>query len=134
MPPILSKIKKTKESQKTGESTSKVKKNVQFDGDKNKKKRKRRKESFCLYIFKILKQMHPDTGISVKAMLVMNSFIYDVFERLAAEASRLVVLNHRSTMTSNEIQTAVRLLLPGDLGKHAMAEGVKAIAKYSRSQ
>lgn len=134
MPPILSKIKKTKESQKTGESTSKVKKNVRFDGDKNKKKRKRRKESFCLYIFKILKQMHPDTGISVKAMLVMNSFIYDVFERLAAEASRLVVLNHRSTITSNEIQTAVRLLLPGDLGKHAMAEGVKAIAKYSRSQ
>lgn len=134
MPPVLS--KKTKETQKSLGETSKVKKNIRSSDDKNKKKRKnkKRKESFCLYIYKILKQLHPDTGISVKAIFVMNSFIYDVFERLAGEASRLVVLNQRSTMTSNEIQTAVRLILPGDLGKHAMAEGVKAIAKYSCSK
>lgn len=132
MAPILN--KKTKVPQKTVGETSKVKKIVRTDDDKNKKKRKRRKESFCLYIFKILKQMHPETGISIKAMYVMNSFIYDVLDRLATEASRLVALNQRSTMTSNEIQTAVRLILPGDLGKHAIAEGIKAITKYGCSK
>lgn len=132
VPPILS--KKISEIQKTVNETTKVQKKTRSIDDKNKRKRKRRKESFCLYIFKILKQVHPYTGISVKAMLVMNSFIYDVFERIATEASRLVVMNQRSTLTTAEIQTAVLLILRGDLGKHAIAEGVKAMTKYSCSK
>ncbi|CAK6439123.1 unnamed protein product, partial [Pipistrellus nathusii] len=57
---------------------------------KNGKKRKRsRKESYSIYVCKVLKQVHPDTGISSKAMSIMNSFVNDIFERLAAEASRL---------------------------------------------
>merc|ERR1719341_3068633 len=41
----------------------------------------------------------------------MNSFVNDLFERIAAEASKLAHYNKRSTITSREIQTAVRLLL-----------------------
>ena len=55
----------------------------------------------------------------------MNSFVNDLFERMAAEASRLVHYNKRSTITSREIQTAVRLLLPGELAKHAVSKGTK---------
>ncbi|KAJ8347611.1 hypothetical protein SKAU_G00262000 [Synaphobranchus kaupii] len=44
------------------------------------------------------------------------------FERIAGEASRLAHYNKRSTITSREIQTAVRLLLPGELAKHAVSE------------
>jgi hypothetical protein len=33
--------------------------------------------------------------------------------------------------TSREIQTAVRLLLPGELAKHAVSEGTKAVTKYT---
>ncbi|RXG54202.1 Histone H2B.3 [Armadillidium vulgare] len=87
-------------------------------GDKKKKKRK--KESYSIYIYKVLKQVHPDTGISSKAMSIMNSFVNNIFERIAAEASRLAHYNKRSTITSREIQTAVRLLLPGELAKHAV--------------
>ncbi|RXG74062.1 Histone H2B [Armadillidium vulgare] len=47
----------------------------------------------------------------------MNSFVNDIFERIAAEASRLAHYNKRSTITSTEIQTTLRLLLPGELGK-----------------
>merc|ERR1712090_117665 len=72
---------------------------------------------------KVLKQVHPDTGVSSKAMSIMNSFVNDLFERIAAEASRLAHYNKRSTITSREIQTAVRLLLPGELAKHAVSEG-----------
>ncbi|XP_054163208.1 histone H2B-like [Oppia nitens] len=102
--------------------------------DKKGKHRKKRKESFSIYIYKVLKQVHPDTGISSKAMSIMNSFVNDIFERIAAEASRLAHYNKRSTITSREVQTAVRLLLPGELAKHAVSEGTKAVTKYTSSK
>lgn len=79
-------------------------------------------------------QVHPDTGISSRAMSIMNSFVNDVFERIATEASRLAHYNKRSTITSREVQTAVRLLLPGELAKHAVSEGTKAVTKYTSSK
>ncbi|KAG7273082.1 hypothetical protein CRUP_024812 [Coryphaenoides rupestris] len=99
-----------------------------------KKRRKSRKESYAIYVYKVLKQVHPDTGISSKAMGIMNSFVNDIFERIAGEASRLAHYNKRSTITSREIQTAVRLLLPGELAKHAVSEGTKAVTKYTSSK
>lgn len=99
-----------------------------------KKRKRRRKESYAIYIYKVLKQVHPDTGVSSKAMSIMNSFVNDIFERIAAEASRLAHYNRRSTITSREIQTAVRLLLPGELAKHAVSEGTKAVTKYTSSK
>ncbi|XP_051276934.1 histone H3-like centromeric protein hcp-3 [Dicentrarchus labrax] len=96
-------------------------------GKKDRKRRKTRKESYAIYVYKVMKQVHPDTGISSKAMGIMNSFVNDIFERIAGEASRLAHYNKRSTITSREIQTAVRLLLPGELAKHAVSEGTKAI-------
>ncbi|MGH0129194.1 UNVERIFIED_CONTAM: hypothetical protein FKN15_037634 [Acipenser sinensis] len=98
-----------------------------------KKRRKTRKESYAIYVYKVLKQVHPDTGISSKAMGIMNSFVNDIFERIAGESSRLAHYNKRSTITSREIQTAVRLLLPGELAKHAVSEGTKAVTKYTSS-
>eukprot|EP00069_Balaena_mysticetus_P019567 bmy_12191T0 len=118
----------------SGISKKGFKKAVTKTQKKEKKRRRCRKESYSLYIYKVLKQVHPDTGISSKAMSIMNSFVTDIFERIAAEASRLAHYNKRSTVTSREIQTAVRLLLPGELAKHAVSEGTKAITKYSNSK
>ena len=103
-------------------------------GKKDRKRRKPRKESYSIYVYKVMKQVHPDTGISSKAMNIMNSFVTDIFERIAGEASRLAHYNKRSTITSREIQTAVRLLLPGELAKHAVSEGTKAVTKYTSSK
>ncbi|XP_078388880.1 histone H2B-like [Cetorhinus maximus] len=103
-------------------------------GKGGKKRRKSRRESYSIYIYKVMKQVHPDTGISSKAMSIMNSFVNDIFERIAGEASRLAHYNKRSTISSREIQTAVRLLLPGELAKHAVSEGTKAVTKYTSSK
>ncbi|XP_053346916.1 histone H2B-like [Clarias gariepinus] len=103
-------------------------------GKGGKKRRKSRKESYAIYVYKVLKQVHPDTGISSKAMGIMNSFVNDIFERIAGESSRLAHYNKRSTITSREIQTAVHLLLPGELAKHAVSEGTKAVTKYTSSK
>ena len=89
----------------------------------DKKKKKKRRETYSLYIYKVLKQVHPDTGISSKAMSIMNSFVNDIFERIAGEASRLAHYNKRSTISSREIQTAVRLLLPGELAQACCERG-----------
>ena len=101
---------------------------------KLKKKRKTRKESYSSYIYKVLKQVHPDTGISARGMSVMNSFINDLFDKIATESGKLVRHNKKNTLTSREIQTAVRLLLPGELAKHAVSEGTKAVTKFTASQ
>jgi histone H3/H4 len=98
------------------------------------KRHRKRKQTYSVYIYKVLKQVHPDTGVSSKAMSIMNSFVNDIFERIAGEASRLAQLNGRSTISSREIQTGVRLLLPGELAKHAVSEGTKAVTKYTSSK
>ncbi|KAJ6421341.1 hypothetical protein OIU84_028671 [Salix udensis] len=102
-------------------------------GDKKKKRVKKSTETYKIYIFKVLKQVHPDIGISSKAMGIMNSFINDIFEKLAQESSRLARYNKKPTITSREIQTAVRLVLPGELAKHAVSEGTKAVTKFTSS-
>ena len=84
-----------------------------------------------IYIYKVLKQVHPDTGISSKAMSILNSFINDIFDKLADETSALARYNKKPTVTSREIQTAVRLILPGELAKHAVSEGTKAVTKFT---
>jgi histone H2B len=95
------------------------------------KRKKKRVESYSTYIYKVLKQVHPDTGISKKGMSIMNSFINDIFERIATEAGKLGKYNKKATLSSREIQTAVRLMLPGELAKHAVSEGTKAVTKFS---
>eukprot|EP00939_MAST-03C_sp_MAST-3C-sp1_P002025 g2025.t1 len=94
-------------------------------------RRKRRVESYSTYIYKVLKQVHPETGISKRGMSIMNSFINDVFERICAEAGKLARYNKKKTLSSREVQTAVRLALPGELAKHAVSEGTKAVTKFS---
>ncbi|UYV62680.1 hypothetical protein LAZ67_2001540 [Cordylochernes scorpioides] len=76
-----------------------------------KKRRKKGKQSF--YIYKVM--IYPDTGISSKAIALL--------------ASRLAHYNKRHTITSREIH----LLLPGELAKHAVSEGTKAVTKYTSS-
>lgn len=78
-------------------------------------------------------------------MAILNSFVNDIFERVATEASstsavfgfglqlmlpsELAAYSKKSTISSREIQTSVRLILPGELAKHAISEGTKSVTK-----
>ena len=110
--------------------TKKSQKRRSMKDDKRKRKKKR-KDSYKSYIYKVLKQVHPDKGISSKAMTATDNFVADAFERIAVEAGKLVSYNKKKTLSSREIQTAVRLILPGELAKHAVSEGTKAVTKYT---
>ena len=86
-------------------STKKVKK----EGKDKKNRKHSRHETFSVYIYKVLKQVHQDTGISKKSMNIMNSFINDIFERIALEASKLVRYNKKHTLSAREIFTSRRI-------------------------
>ncbi|CAL5075459.1 unnamed protein product [Urochloa decumbens] len=82
------------------------------------------------YVWRVLKQVHPELGASGLGMRVLDAMMADMFERLADEAARLSKASGKATLSSREVQSAVRLVLPGELGRHAMSEGTKAISKY----
>ena len=125
----------SKEPAKTTEGSKATKKTAKTaasgTGEDKKKRHRARKETYSSYIYKVLKQVHPDTGISNKAMAILNSFVNDIFERIATEASKLAAYSKKSTISSREIQTSVRLILPGELAKHAISEGTKSVTKFS---
>ena len=121
--------KKTPTEGATESKAQSVKKSVKKDGKKEHKRS--RHETFSVDIDKVLKQVHNDTGISKKSMAIMNSFINDIFERIALEASKLVRYNKKHTLSAREVQSAVKLLLPGELAKHAIIEGAKAVNKIA---
>jgi histone H2B len=103
--------------------------------------------SFSTYVYKVLKQVHPDKSISRKAMPIMNSFVHDMANRIQRvrrarptlppspltlmmslsalcslslshqEAAALAEMTGGVSLTSREIQTAVRLILPRELAK-----------------
>ena len=95
--------------------------------------KKKNYESFALYIYKVLKSISSDIGISKKGMSVIDSLVTDLFEQISLEASKLVRYQNKRTLSSNDIQTAVKLLLPPDLADHAVNEGNKALAMFNRS-
>jgi len=92
----------------------------------------RRTETYGRYIHRVLKSVHPDLGLSKKAMAIVECFIQDIFDKVAVESGKLCQYSSKETLTSREIQSAVRLVLPGDLAKHAVDEGTKAVQKFNK--
>ncbi|XP_043314256.1 histone H2B-like [Cervus canadensis] len=86
--------------------------------------------SFATYFPRVLKQVHTGLSISHETLNIMDSFVKDMFERIAEEAGRLTRSSKRCTIMSEDIQTAVRLLLPGEMGKYAMSAATKSVIRY----
>ncbi|CAH2084229.1 unnamed protein product [Euphydryas editha] len=102
---------------------------------KTKKTKKKNYQSFSIYLFKLLRSVTKDSfGISRHSMLIMNNFVNDMLEKIASEAGRLVCHSKKTTLGSREIQSAIKLLIPGELAKHANIEAMKAITMYHNSQ
>ncbi|XP_062538221.1 histone H2B-like [Armigeres subalbatus] len=83
-----------------------------------------------IYIYKVLKQI---TGVSLKAMGIMNSNVNGILECIAARESRLDALQ-QALNDQQPRDTTVRPLLPGELAKHVVSEGTKAANKHTSSK
>ncbi|KAL6008301.1 hypothetical protein ACLOJK_033807 [Asimina triloba] len=125
--------KMRKEASETGAA-----KEAEQKGEKKIRKKKKMKRrgsgggggGYRRYVFRVLKQVHPELRVSSMAMAVLNGFMNDMFEKIVGEAAQLSKYSGRMTLSAKEIQGAVRLVLPGELGKHAVAEGTKAVTNY----
>ncbi|XP_020571600.1 late histone H2B.L4-like [Phalaenopsis equestris] len=122
------KEKETENSEETREENA----------EKKKRRRKKRRGSvvgaasggYKRYVLRVMKQVHPGMRVSGKAMSVIEGMMCDMFERIADEAAQLSKYTGKLTLSSKEIQDAVRLIMPGELGKHAISEGMKAVTTY----
>ena len=89
------------------------------------------RSAFSTYIYRIMKQNFPEMSTSKKTMLILNSFIYDLFEKICNQAAELTRKAGKSTLSSLEIQSAVKLIMPAGLAKAMINNGTVAKAKYS---
>ncbi|XP_023942858.2 histone H2B-like [Bicyclus anynana] len=105
---------------------------------KTKKNKKKNYSSFSIFLFKLLRKVNAgknyNLGISRHSMLIMNNFVNDWLEKIAAEAGRLAHYGKKVTLGSAEIESATKLLMSKELADHATAEARVAMAKYMQSQ
>lgn len=88
-------------------------------------------ESYSVYIRRVLKELHPDIGISEKAMKILDSLLHGLYEQLAIEASRAARIHRRKSLTRRDVEISVRVVLPEGLATRAMDKANLAIANLS---
>lgn len=88
---------------------------------------------FEVYVYRVLKQVHPNTGISGAALSIMVNLVKVDIAKVVKVINQLLVRSGAKTVTDRDVQSAVRLVLPGELAKHAVSEGTKAIRKYNEA-
>ena len=94
----------------------------------------RAEDNLKVYIFRVLRDVHPEVGISKSAMTTLNSIILEVYRNLASNARELCHKTDHKSLTSLDIQTATKIVLPGELCKHAVSEGARALTKYNATK
>ena len=87
--------------------------------------------SFQVYIFRVLKESKPETSISKNAMLMINEIIAEIFEKLMRESRELMIHGKKRTLSSKEVETAVKLHFPGELQKLAINASRDALNKVA---
>ena len=90
--------------------------------------------NFYPYIYRVLKQIHPETGLSGTALSAMNNMVKINIEKIMTGVNQLMLRTSKKTISAREMQSATRLTLPGELEKHAVSEGTKAVMKYKEQK
>jgi len=132
---------KEKASKKDEKGKSKEQKIVRRDHHSRRTKKEKSK-SYAYYIHKVLKTVHPNhvgssakkCNLSIKAMAILDCLAIDLYGRLTNEAINLTKRQKKRTLSSIEVQTATRLVLPGELAKHAMGDGTKAVLNFQQRE
>ena len=77
--------------------------------------------------------MGQDLRISKKSIDVMNSFMFDMYERIGDKAFQLVKNKKRSTVGEAQIEAAAKLVLGQEIFKDCEDKYKKAIARYRKA-
>jgi histone H2B len=88
-------------------------------------------KSFDLYISKIQKQVHPEHQLTKEAKTKLNTLVQTFVQDFVKYLVLFTEHARKNTIGSREVQSAVRALLKGELAKHAVSEGTKAITRFT---
>lgn len=88
-----------------------------------------RYNTYSTYLNRLLKQRHPGTGISSRALAVLESISQETISRLTRGASNFAEAAGEKTLSARSLASAVHVMLPGELGQHAHAAGQRAVAR-----
>ena len=86
--------------------------------------------NFQTYIYRVLKQVHPDIGLSGTALSAANNLVRINIEKIMTGVNQLTLRTGKKTISSREIQSATKLTLPEYLASHCISEGTKAVTRY----
>tara|TARA_X000001036_G_scaffold195929_3_gene184688 strand:+ start:2209 stop:2544 length:336 start_codon:yes stop_codon:yes gene_type:complete len=102
------------------------------------KKKKRAAPTYASYIHKVLQQLSPRdfTGITIssKSVQLINGILNDIEGRISDKAFALSRFDKKSTLSPAHVKSAVSVLFPLELSRHAASEILKAEQKYLNSQ
>ena len=90
--------------------------------------------NFQSFIYKLLKATVDEVGVNAPAMQTLNSMVNDLFERIANEAGQLAKNSKRNTLNWHDIEAAVKLIVPGELGSNSVREGRRVLNKFTSEQ
>eukprot|EP00029_Vermamoeba_vermiformis_P007816 TRINITY_DN3489_c0_g1_i2.p2 TRINITY_DN3489_c0_g1~~TRINITY_DN3489_c0_g1_i2.p2 ORF type:complete len:252 (-),score=15.40 TRINITY_DN3489_c0_g1_i2:97-852(-) len=97
------------------------------------RRRPKRQLNWSSYNLKVLQQdlVHGANhlSLSTKAMTVVNDMLWDLYHRIMSESENLLALSKKNVITADCIQTAVRLITPGELALHAVSKARKSVTK-----
>lgn len=114
--------------------------------DKKKNKRRRgpvgapgKRINFRTYIYSVFKHIVPKrkdgsnaNTMSSKAMTVVNDLCDSILEKICDELKDMKKNTKTVVVKEKDILAVFRLIFPGELGKHAVSEGVKANLVFDR--
>jgi len=87
--------------------------------------------NFSVYVMKVLKQIHPNTGISGSALATMVNLVKVDVAKLVSVLNQLMIRSGAKTLKERDVIAAIRIALPGELAKQAVSEANKAVTKYT---
>lgn len=87
--------------------------------------------SYASYIYKVLKQVHPDTGLTGESLAALLNMVKILLKRFMTSINEVMGRSGGQTISSRTVDLGVRLTLPEELAKHASNECNKAVTKYN---
>lgn len=90
--------------------------------------------NFNTFIYRVLKSVHPDTGITGASSATINNMVKFLIENMMSTINRLMLRSGKKTISSKEVISAVKLTLPRELANHAISHCQKSEALYLKKR
>lgn len=95
-----------------------------------KKSVKKQTINFETYIYRVFKQIAPDLKISKESKEFVNDLLFRFLKDFIPLTVTMVEHHRHTTMSARDVQSAVRVFFVGQLAKHAVSEGSKAVMSF----